>query len=201
MPALTNLANQADATAFGYGTITGGYFARASARIRGYTRQTITAGTSTILARAPIVQLPERPVTSVTSVTDVSDANSTYLLSENEYTLRAGGVLEVPNYGGNLEIVYEHGFATLPDELLELVCQVASRMSATPDAVASGAVQETGGSESVSYGLAAFNATSDLTDGEKRVLDRIFPKLAGVVVLRAGRPGSVGPSMTRFTVE
>jgi hypothetical protein len=183
---LTNLAAQADATAYGYGTITTAMFARASARVRGYTRQVITATTTTVTARGPIIQLPERPVNAITSVTDVSDPANTSALTSSEWSVRSGGILETPGYGGNLTVVYTSGWATLPDELIELVCGLASRLTNITPAVGSGVQQETGGSESVTFGFDSYNAISELSTGEKRVLDRIFPPRAGVVVQRAG---------------
>jgi hypothetical protein len=51
-------------------------------------------------------------------------------------------------------------------------------------AAASGVQQETAGSESVTFGFDSYKAISDLTAGEKAVLDRLFPKRANVVVLR-----------------
>jgi hypothetical protein len=198
MPTLANLADQTAATSYGYGTIASGFFARASARVRGYTGQTISAATHTITGRGPLVQLPERPVNTITSVTDISDPDNTSLLTSDEYTVRAGGLLEVPAYGGNLQVVFTAGWATLPDELVELVCGVAARLAEINIAVAVGAQQETGGSESVTYGFDSYNAISELSTGEKRVLDRIFPKLAGVVVMRAGRGVPLVESQTRF---
>lgn len=185
---LSNLATQADATAYGYGTIATAMFARASARVRGYTRQVITAQTTTITARGPLIQLPQRPVNTITSVTDVSDPDAPVTLTSDEWTVRAGGILETPNYGGNLTVVYTSGWATLPDELIELVCGLASRLTNITPAVGSGVQQETGGSESVTYGFDSYNAISELSTGEKRVLDRLFPERAGIVVQVAGRP-------------
>lgn len=181
---MTNLADQTDATAFGYGTIASAMFARASARVRGYVRQQITAGTSTVIVRGPIVQLPERPVTSVTEVVDVSDPTNPVTLAADEWVLRVGGILETPRYGGNLEVTYDHGFTTVPDELKEVVCNIASRLATIPTAAASGVQQESAGSESVTFGFDSYKAISDLTAGEKQVLDRLFPKRAGVVVMR-----------------
>lgn len=182
---LPNLATQADATAYGYGTISTALFARASARVRGYVRQEITAGTSTIVVRGPVVLLPQRPVTAVTSIVDSdTDPDNPYTLEDHEWTLRNGGFLETPHFGGNLTVTYSHGFATLPDELIELVCGVAARLGEVNPAAAAGVQQETGGSESVTYGFDSYNAISELSTGEKRVLDRLFPKRGGVVVLR-----------------
>ena len=174
---LDPLASQADATAFGFGTISEGAFNRASARVRAYTGLTLTEGTYTILARGPKVQLPERPVTSVDSILD-DDAN------ELGFTLRAGGMLDVECGDENLTIAYDAGYATLPDALVELVCSIASRLDGIDPAAATGVQQETGGSESVTYGFDSYNAISELTTGEKRALDRLFPKRPGVVVMR-----------------
>jgi hypothetical protein len=182
---MTNLADQDDATAFGYGTIDSTLFARASARVRGYVRQQITAGESTLVVRGPIVVLPERPVVEIVSIVDRDgDPDHPHTLQSDEWAVRPGSVLETPRYGGNLEVTYRHGFSQLPDELVEVVCSVASRLANVNPAAASGVQQETGGSESVSYGFDSYNAISDLSTGEKRVLDRLFPKRASVVVLR-----------------
>lgn len=181
---MTNLATQTDAIAFGYGTISEAMFNRASARVRGYASQKITADSSTITVRGPIVRLPERPVTAITSVTDISDPDAPVALTTEQWTLRPGGILETPNFGGNLEVVYAHGFATVPDEVKELVCNVASRLATIPTAAASGVQQETAGSESVTFGFDSYKAISDLTAGEKAVLDRLFPRLPGIVVMR-----------------
>ena len=194
---MADLANQTDATAFGYGTILSGMFARASARVRGYTRQTLSAATTTDVVRGPIVQLPQRPVNSVTSVTALWEDGSTTTLAADEWELRPGGVLETPNYGCNLSVVYSSGWATIPDEVKELVCGIASRLGNIQAGAASGVQQETGGSESVTYGFDSYNAIAELTTGEKRVLDRLFPRRAAVVVMRSGS-ASLPASMTRF---
>ena len=173
---LDPLATQADATAFGMGMISAGAFARASARVRGYTGLNLTAGSYTALARGQIVQLPQRPVVSVTSVED-EDGNPV------EWVLRAGGVLQA-ECSENLTIEYDAGYTVLPDALVELVCTIASRLDTIDPNVASGVQQETGGSESVTFGFDSYNAIAELSTGEKRALDKLFPKRPGVVVMR-----------------
>ena len=181
---MANLADQTAATSFGYGTIAAAMFARASARVRGYTRQEIDADTSTAIVRGPIVLMPQRPVTAITSVSDLTDPANPVLLTVDDWVLRPGSVLETPNYGGNLSVVYAHGFATIPDEIVELVCGVASRLAGINAGAASGVQQETAGSESVTFGWDSYQAIAELTTGEKRVLDRFYPKRAGVTVMR-----------------
>jgi hypothetical protein len=173
---LDPLATQDDATAFGMGTISAGAFARASARVRGYTGLNLTEDTYEITARGQIVQLPQRPVIAVTSVVD-DDGNDV------DWTLRAGGVLNT-DCSENLTIEYDAGYTVLPDALVELVCTIASRLDTVDPAAAAGVQQETGGSESVTFGFDSYNAISELTTGEKRALDKLFPRRPGVVVMR-----------------
>lgn len=200
---LTSLADQTAATAYGYGTIGSGFFARASARVRLFAKvrgYSLDAGTFTVVGRGPSVQLPNRPVTAITSVTDVEDTDNTTLLTSDEWVLRGGGILEAPAYSGNLSIVYTAGTATLSDGVVEFVCAVASRMANTLAAVGAGAQQETGGSESVTYGFDSYSGISDLTKGELASLGRMFPVTPGLIVMRAGSPGQMAPSQTRFSL-
>lgn len=176
-----DLATQQQATAFGYGTIAAGYFKRASARVRAYTRQQIDAGTTVLEVRAPVVLLPQRPVRAVTSVVN---AAGDVLVEGDDWVLRGGGILEIPNEGGQVTVEYAHGFETVPDEIVEIVCGIAARMSTQSDAASAGVIQETGGSESVSYGFDSYKAVSALSAGEMAMLDRLFPKRGGVVVTR-----------------
>lgn len=196
---MTALANQTNATDYGYGTISAGFFNRASARVRGFARArgySVDVDEFTVTGRGPSVRLLT-PVAAVTSVTDVEDADNPSTLSADEWILR-GSVLEAPAYSGNLSIVYSAGFASLSDGLVELVCAIASRMSNTLAAVASGAQQETGGSESVTFGFDSYSGISDLTKGELQSLGRIFPVVPGLVVMRAGGMSGLAPSQTRF---
>lgn len=184
---MTDLADQTDATSYGYGTIASGFFKRASARVRAFAKSrgySVDSGTFTVEGRGPKFRLPNRPVRSMTSVTDVEDSTDPYVLDADEWHLRNGGMLETPNYGGQLEVVFDGGFATVPEEVIELVCSIASRMANTAAGAASGVQQETGGSESVTYGFDSYSGISDLTTGELRSLGRMFPAIPDVVVMR-----------------
>lgn len=185
---MTALANQTDATSFGYGTIASGYFNRASVRVNTYARSrgyTLTQDEYTVIGRGPSILLPNRPVTSITTVTDVENPDDEFTIPATEWVLREGGILEVPNYPSNIEVVYEAGPATVPDDVKELVCHIASRMSNTSAAAAAGVQQETGGSESVTFGFDAYSGIADLTKGELASLARLFPKIPQLVVMRA----------------
>lgn len=168
MPALPPLVTAADLTAYGYDTVPDGLLARASARVRRYTRQQITPGTSTVTVTGdgPWL-LPQRPVTAVVSVTDADgDAVS-------DYELR--GQWLHSSVCGPLEVAYEHGYDTLPDDLVELVCAIAARLGEMPGAVGAGARTEQSGGESVTWGVEAYTSASGLTRGEQAALNRIYP--------------------------
>lgn len=184
---LNNLADQTDADAFGYGSIDDGFFARASARVRAYATSrgcSVDAGTFTVTGRGPVIQLPNRPVREITTVSDVGYPDDPVELNTTTWVLRAGGLLEVPAFGGNLEVTYEGGLTVLSDGLIEFICGLASRMANTSAPAAAGVQQETGGSESVTFGFDAYSGISDLTKGELRTLGRFFPTIPGVVLLR-----------------
>lgn len=148
---------------------------RASARVRGYRRQTITADTSTITATGPVFRLPQRPVVGVTSVVDADGKPVDYVLT--------GSLLEV-NSINKVSVAYSHGFTVLPEELAELVCQIAARLGSEPDTpLASGVQTHSAGTFSVSYGWDAWKAQAGLTQGEKDTLNRYWPSLPSPIAM------------------
>jgi len=173
-----------DASDYGYTDVTDVELAKAAARIRGYTRQDITSGTSTILLEGtgPWL-LPQRPVTSVTSV--VNEDGDT--LDSANYRLRGQRLIihhDMPmRFQHDLTVTYSHGFTTIPDQLIELCAQIATRLAATPDDLIAGAQQMQTGAESMSYGAWATNAVAELMPSEKAVLDRLFPSRPRTTVL------------------
>lgn len=175
---LPTLATPQDAAEFGL-DVSEGALLRASARVRGHLRQRVTSGTSTITARGPAFRLPERPVVSVESVTDADGAAVEWELS--------GSLLTVDSIG-RVTVTYAHGYASLPDELVELVCQIAARMDAAPasSALSQGVQQQTAGPFMVGYGWDAYKATAGLQAGERETLARYWPTLPQVVTV--GRP-------------
>jgi len=173
---LPPLASAADVAEWGF-TVSTASVKRASARIRGYLSQQVTTGTSTITARGPAFRLPQRPVVSVASVTD-SDGKAV------EFEL-AGSVVTTASLD-LLTITYSHGHTELPEELIELVCQVASRLDVPNASLAAGVQSEGTGPFSVGYGWDAWKAQAGLTQGEKDTLDRYWPHLPQIITV--GRP-------------
>jgi DNA-binding NarL/FixJ family response regulator len=174
---LPALATTAEATALGI-TASEPALLRASTRVRSFTGQQLSADESTVTLRGPIDRLPQRPVTAVTSVQD-EDGNDV------EYTLGAAGVLAIDAHC-EVTVIYSHGYAegTFPDELVELVATVASRLEQVDPSLAAGVVQEQSGSVSQTFGVDAWKGLSSLTSEEKAVLSRLFPKLPRTLVMR-----------------
>lgn len=176
---LAPLATPTDAAAFGL-DVTDEALARASARIRGHVRQQITSGTSTVVLPESSRRLPERPVVSVESVTD---EDGTVLVDGTDWDL-VGDRIDT-SATGRLTVAYTHGLPALPDELVELVCMVAARIDASPttSAIAQGVQQQTSGPFSIGYGWDSYKAQSGLTEGEKQVLARYWPRLPRTITL------------------
>ncbi len=149
---------------------------RASARIRGYLGQDISFGSSTVTARGPVFRLPQRPVNTVTAV---MDSDGVALEYESEGSIITTECLDM------VTVTYTHGLATLPDELIELVCQVASRIASDTanTNLASGVQQTSAGPFAVTYGWDAWKAQAGLTAGEKNTLQRYFPRLPQIIVM------------------
>lgn len=181
---LPPLVSVEEATQLGF-DLTETALTRASIRIRGYLRQMITVDTSTIVARGPIFRLPERPVQEVHSVTSADHDDN------RDVPYRLDGSLIRVDTLGRVQVVYTHGYAKLPDELVELTCQAAERIEAATNSptgrdVAAGIRSESVGPYSIGFGWDAYKAQSGLAAGEKETLRRYFPNLPNPITV--GRP-------------
>jgi hypothetical protein len=189
----TPLATPNDALRFGYGDVSTENLAKASARVRGYTRQRISLTTATITGRGSLIKLPGRPVREVTSVKDAWD-------NELPYVLQPGGILRTANprplqtsfsniwdYVPNdvLTIEYTFGWPVIPDHIVEIVCAIASRLEQLSPGLRGGVQQESGGSEAQTFGWDSHQGVGDLVKSEKDRLDRAFPRRIGSIVARA----------------
>lgn len=176
---MTALATQADLTRFGYPTPENAdaLLLRASARVRlAAGHQNVNAGQSTVTLPIPrhesSVRLWQFPVTSVDSVT-LDDGAA---LTSDDYQL-VGQELFLYRHARwcrSVTVTYSYGWTTPPDELVELVCSVATRLSGTrPDR--DPAIQaKTVGDVSETYNPAALDTVSGLLPGEEATLRRIF---------------------------
>lgn len=178
MPILPNLVTTQDFTDYGYDPAAAAKAASASARVRRFLRpQQITAGTSTttVTGDGPWL-LPQRPVREVTSVTDANDSDITYTMD---------GPWLSSDSCAPLIVAYDHGFETLPDTLVELVCAIAVRLAAIPTAMAVGARTEQAGGESITWGADGWAGTTGLTRPEMEALRKIYPVYPRRTIMRA----------------
>lgn len=158
-----------------------------SAAVRNYTGQTLTAVTAdTIRLRVhgQRVSLPQRPVTDVSAVTGTAGTAVTYSWDGLEIVnLALAGVVNwfettTTTPPTVVDVTYDHGYDSVPDDIVSVVCNVAARaLSAGPEMA--GVMQETITSYSVSYGPIGSTGPLGFFQGETRVLDRY--RRAGVV--------------------
>lgn len=181
------LATLPDAIRLGY-TLTAGQeeslLARASARIRRVAGQQISSTTSTVryTVENGSATLLSPPITAVTTVAKVAeDGGATLTGWRWDHGVR---IHRIPWYG-QVNITYTHGFTTMPDELVELVCSVAARLgaSSTTTGMEAGVRSEAIDDYSVTYAAEALKIASDLLEGEKESLQQILgsPPTAYVV--------------------
>ena len=161
----------------------------ASALIQSYTRQSFSPpAPDTIVLResAGVVRLPKRPVTAVTSVVLVG-LNGTPDITVVGWGWDGLDVVDVSGWDSvmvNLpewlndrswlpstyRVTYTHGYATVPADIVALVCAMVGRTMAAPSA-ASGLTSETIGSYSYRTAEPGMGVTVALTASDKALLD------------------------------
>lgn len=147
-----------------------------SASVRRHTGQDFTQATTTdrLRVRRGKVRLPQWPVTAVTSVAD-TNANSVLFswvaddvvtLSQN---LDSFSFEPWSNGFTHVDVTYTHGYATLPDDLVGIVCQIAARVMGAPPEQ-SGKQSEEIGDYSYTLGAAAAAGPVGLLPAEREAL-------------------------------
>lgn len=177
---LPSLATQADATTYGYtlpADTADAWLARASVRIRRAAGQSITSTTTTL--RMPVeydeVILPSPPITAVASVSSVGhDGTVTLLDPSKDWQWDGAERVAFLTYVETAEVVYTHGFATIPDELVELTCSVAQRLANTPVGMEAGIRSVTIDDYSRTFAAEARTDAACLLPGEQDALDDIL---------------------------
>lgn len=148
--------------------------ADASAAVRAYTGQLISAATSTarLLLRDGKIRPSQRPIVTVVSVADMDAA----VLDHVWYAGPTITVEAAVTDGIWVDLTYDHGFDPVPDDIVAVVCQVAGRAFGVP-ADQGGISQETIGNYSYSIsgtsrGATAAAGTVGFLNDERAVLDR-----------------------------
>ncbi|MEU9400545.1 hypothetical protein [Streptomyces sp. NPDC048242] len=172
---LPSLATPADAVSYGYelpAARSDGLLARASARVRRAAGRAITAQTSEV--RLPVsrgmVRLPGAPIVAVYGVREVDEQGQQG--DQVAWVWSGGEKLAVPDHlVHQVDVTMRHGFEVLPDGLVELVCQVAFRLSQQP-AQGEGMLRTASLDDaSFTYASEQIAAAGDLMPGERTALE------------------------------
>jgi hypothetical protein len=187
---LPSLATVADAAFYGYElpddtAVT--WLARASIRVRRAAGQLITSTTSTLQLTVEDweLQLPSPPITAVASVGAVAfDGTVTALVQGKDWAWNGAEVITFRTCLDRAEVVFTHGFTTVPDELIDLVCSVAVRLSNTPVGMEAGIRSVTIDDYSRTFAAEAREDAAVLLPGERTALNQILA-VPSVYVVRS----------------
>lgn len=152
--------------------------AGASANVRAYTGQDFTEDETTarIRVRSGRVRLPQRPVTEVASVESMAGDPLTFTWHAGEW-LRLDPEVTAFDYEPFrtnptfVDVTYTHGFATVPDVVVEVVVQAATRALGV-SADSAGTVSQTIDGYSETRVPAVVAGPLGLLIEEREVLDR-----------------------------
>jgi hypothetical protein len=174
---LDPLATQADAVTFGYALPAGtadAFLARASARVRRAAGQPITPSVVTLqlTPESRRVELPAPPVIEVQSVSTVDEDGTATALTGWWFD---GTYLRLPHHQHahcrtDLKVAYRRGWEVLSAGLVELVCQVAHRLSVTPVGMDAGIRQQAIDDYSITFASETMQVAGDLLPGELTAL-------------------------------
>jgi hypothetical protein len=175
-----------------------------SARVQRYTGQTIEAVADDVVTITPHdgdLRLPQRPVTAISSIVVRGDT-----LDPTLYTFTAGGVVRrtAPGTAGAgafgissgwpasgewpwpplaTIVTYDHGYATIPDDLVSVVAELAAQSWLGGDRAAEGKIGESIDGYSESWYRRA-SPTTAWDPAHKAILDSY--RRAGFASLRTG---------------
>lgn len=177
-------------------TLSGADIARATALLddasaafrRAAGGQQITQATTTDRVRVVRgkVRLPQAPVTDVTAVTDENGNALLYRWHGGDTIDVSSNVIDdfawVPwsNPIPVAVVTYTHGYATVPDDVVAVVCQMAARAFGSNPETA-GIQQESIGGYSYSIGAAAAAGAVGMLPAERLIAEAYDPRRAGVV--------------------
>jgi hypothetical protein len=172
----------------------------ASAAVRRFAKQDFTLNTSTTDVR-PIgykLRLPQRPVVAIVSVQIKLPGSDTYssipswywdgsdelwLMDSSTVVNLAEEVIDAFTQQTPVcRITYQHGYSTVPDDIVGVVCSMVTRLITAPGL--GGVVSESVGEFSYRLSDAAAQGPMTLTQSEKDVLAAYQPKGSNTIELR-----------------
>lgn len=179
--------------------------ADASARVREFTGQTLSAVAGDVIILRPVgslLRLPQRPVTAVTSVEAVApDGTSTTAMSGWSWDGRDKVDLTYATWSADFstpawrdraapdtyKVVYDHGYNPVPHIVMSTVCGMVLRTLLSPS-MTPGMVAERIGSYNyqLQQGAGATGATVVMTEEDEKALRRYGPRRYGSIQVEAG---------------
>lgn len=172
---LPSLATPEDATAYGYSlseASAAALLTRASVRIRRAAGQPITPSVVTVqlTVDSDRVELPAPPILEVQTVSAVAEDGTTSALTgwwwDGEYLRLADCRTR------RVLVTYRRGWATVPDGIVELACQVANRIGDSPVGMEAGIRERAIDDYRETYAAEATQTAGDLLPGELTALQR-----------------------------
>lgn len=151
----------------------------ASASVRNYTRQTISAvagDTVRVKVRNGRARLPQRPVTAVASVSSIAGGAILYQWWGDDIISTGSNVPDSfawePFRNGvtAVDVVYSHGYDPIPDDIIGVVCSIVTRALGRPPED-SGMTSESIAGYSYAIGAVGAAGAFGLLNGEKAILD------------------------------
>lgn len=177
--------------------------ADASALVCAYTNQQFSLTSNdalTIRAQGGVIRLPQRPVTAVASVVAIGgngapDVTLTDWWWDGIDLIRIGAgnyVINLPEtwwddedgYPGTFRVTYSHGYATVPPDVVAVVCGMVLRTVTAPT-LAGGVTSETIGPYSYRLESAGIGTAVTLGEMERKALAR-YRRTAGSTSVRVG---------------
>lgn len=162
--------------------------ADASASIRNYTRQELTAvagDIATFKVRNGRVKLPQRPVTDVIAVTSLNSDPVLYQWLGDDTILTGTNTPDsfawVPWTSGipAVNVEYDHGYDLIPDDIIGVCCSIVTRALGR-EPVDAGITSEAIAGYSYSLGSAAAAGGFGMLQAEKDILDA-YKRVGGSV--------------------
>ncbi len=162
--------------------------AQASAKFRAEALCDFTAETSTVILRVTgaTVSLPKRPVSEVTSVKGINsdgtvgaamvgwlfDGISTISVDDQAWVINGPTLYRTDT----VEVTWDHGFATVPEDVRWAVASMAARAISSP--APAGVTGETIGAYSYRTGMGTASFAASMTPDEVKIAHRYRPHIS-----------------------
>ncbi|MFD7516084.1 hypothetical protein ACFV85_14955 [Streptomyces niveus] len=177
--------------------------ADASALVRDFTRQDLTAVADDPIILRPVgmmLRLPQRPVTAVTFVAAVgADGTTTGALTGWSWDGRDKVDLSCATPAGSwplgwrgpgpdtYRVIYSHGYTPVPPGVLAVVCAMVLRTLLSPSMTAGMVAERIGAyNYQLQQGGGAPGATVVMTAADEKAIARWGPRRAGMIQVEAG---------------